>query len=72
MYSLDFDKAIRWQNGSSPLLLLELRATPGSQQARVFIDAMDVLHIKNLTMSDAAIYSCWQEDRNIVTIKIIG
>ena len=74
---LEFDKAIRWQNGSSPLRVLDLHHGNNKNQFvskynRVYIDAMDVLHIRNLTDADGGIYSCWQDDRSLATTKLIS
>ncbi|XP_072020271.1 Ig-like V-type domain-containing protein FAM187A [Amphiura filiformis] len=72
--TLEFDKAVRWQNGTSSIRLLDLHQNQNqfiNNNNRVYIDAMDVLHIHNLTDSDAGIYSCWQEDRSLSKTKVI-
>ena len=44
----------------------------GRVPGRVIIDAMDVLHIRNLTVWDSGIYSCLQENKVKASIKVKG
>lgn len=60
-------QSIRWQNGSQ---LIDPITIGKQSNDRVVIDISDRIEITEAKFTDSGIYSCWQKDYHVATIKL--
>ena len=58
--------AISWKNGSAMIHSSHLRTD------HVFVDYMNVLHIRGATPQDATGYECFYGSEHVANVKLVG